>query len=83
MSIAREEIVKLLDGCIEKKGKKWGTDYIYTNWERERKEKVLYAFDNGLAPVPVAEVDTEYDDDFEFRSVLYTDGSIRKEVYRM
>ena len=81
--MTRAEIVNLLDECIEKKERQWGKDDIYTQWERERKEKVLYAFDNGLEPVPIAEVDFEYENGFDIHSVLYTDGTIKKEYYRM
>ena len=81
--MTRLDIVRLLDECIEKQERRWGKDYIYTQWERERKGKVLDAYDNGLEPIPVAEVGFEYDNGFDIRSVLYTDGSIRKEVYMM
>lgn len=82
--MSREKIVQMLDECIEKNEKKWGVNSIYAKWERERKEKVLEAFDNGLEPVPVAEVGWDYEGDgWETRSVMYTDGSVRKEIYRM
>ena len=82
MTITREEIVAMLNADIERSERNWGANNIYTRWERERKEKVLNAFDNGLDPVPVTEIDWKFVGDFEIRSVLYTDGSVCKEVYR-
>ena len=82
--MTRDELVQKLDECIEKKENQWGKDSIYVKWERERKQKVLDAFDNNLDPVPVAEIGWQYDGDgWETRSVLYTDGSVHKECYRM
>lgn len=81
--MTREEIAQKLDECIEKKEKQWGKDSFYAKLERERKQKVLDAFDNNLDPVIVAEVGWRYEDGFEIRSVLYTDGSVREENYRM
>lgn len=81
--MTREELVQKLDECIEKKEKQWGKDSFYAKLERERKQKVLDAFDNNLDPVPVAEVGWRYEDGFDIRSVLYTDGSVREEIYRM
>ena len=83
-ALTREEVERLLDECIERKAKHWGSDSYYTRQKRERKEKVLTAFDNGGEPVPIAEVNSRYEDGgWEFRYVLYTDGSIHEEVYRM
>lgn len=83
MEITRERIVELLDENIEKNARKWGINNIYTVWAREHKEKVLNVFDNGLDPVSVGEIGWEYEDGWEIRSVLYTDGTVHKEIYRM
>ena len=83
MEITREKIVELLDEKIEKEAKKWGVNNIYTVWARENKEKVLNAFDNGLDPVPVAEIGWRYEDGWDIHSVLYTDGTVHEEIYRM
>lgn len=77
----REDIVRLLDKNIYDNATQWGDDYIYTDWARKHKEKVLYAYDNGLEPVSVAKIDWHYDNGYDYEYYLYTDGSVKCSIY--
>ena len=75
----REDIVRILDADIEKNVRQWGTDYIYTRWARENKEKILADYDAGM--VVLVEKEWYCENGIEYKTEYYSDGSTRDLCY--
>lgn len=69
----REDIVKALDANIDQNIKKWGENYIYTKWARERKDNILAKFDAG--EVVMVEKEHYHEGGMDFEREFYSDGS--------
>lgn len=75
----RDMVVRALDDAIEMNVNKWGEDYIYTKWARERKVQTLADYDAGKVVYVGSEWYHEHGMDFERE--YYSDGSTKDKCY--
>lgn len=75
----RDDIVKALDANIDRNIRQWGEHYIYTEWARERKEKILAKFDAG--EVVLVESSGYHKDGMDWETEFYSDGTTKEICY--
>jgi hypothetical protein len=70
----REQIIQKLQENVDLEEKKWGKDYIYTQWARESMQKSLAQYDAGK-PI-VVETDSYTQHCICYTDEYYSDGRV-------
>ena len=81
--LKRDEVLAYLNEDVERNINQWGEDYIYTEWAKENRDKMLQEYDNGKVVKVYSE---EYVDSYgsgcgNFMDTLYSDGHVETSCF--